>query len=78
MSYPSSWNDDVYYIVEVEVGGEILYMFTRNVALHFADMGKKFLYKRSAQRYYKGSEFEKRKCNYRIVRYSRYQDRIID
>lgn len=71
-------DDAIYYIVEVEVNGEKLYMFTKRVALHFADMGKKFLYKCSAQRYYKDSEFEKMNCNYKILKYSRIREELIE
>ena len=49
MGFYDDLNNDIYYIVEVEVETEKLYMFTKRVALHFPDMGKKFLYKRSAK-----------------------------
>lgn len=78
MSYLNDLNDDIYYITEVEVEGEKLYMFTKRVAVHFPDMGKKFLYKRSAKRYYTDSEFEKMNCKYRILKYSRYKNKIIE
>lgn len=78
MSCMNELNDDIYYITEVEVESEKLYMFTKRVAVHFPDMGKKFLYKRSAKRYYKDSEFEKMNCKYRILKYSRYKNKIIE
>lgn len=62
-------NKEKFYITEVEVEGEILYMFTKRVALHFPDMAKKFMHKRSAHRYYKNSAFEKMNCNYRVLEY---------
>lgn len=70
-------NDDLYYIIEVNVDDEKMYLYTKRVALHFYDMGKKFLYKCSAQRYYNNSCFDKMNCEYRIVKYSRYKNMIL-
>ncbi len=78
MGFYDDLNNDIYYIVEVEVETEKLYMFTKRVALHFPDMGKKFLYKRSAQRYFKDSVFDKMNCKQKIVKYSRFREQIID
>jgi len=34
------------------------YVYTKHTALHFPDMGKKFVHKRSAVLYFKNSWFE--------------------
>lgn len=78
MKLYSDLNNDIYFIVEVEVEGHKLYMFTKRVALHFPDMGKKFLYKRSAFRYFQDSEFKKINCNFRVLKYSRSKDEILE
>jgi len=78
MSYLDELNGDIYYIIEVEINDEKLYVFTKRVALHFADMGKRFLHKRSAMRFYGDSEFAKEHYKYRICRYSSFRDQIID
>lgn len=67
--------ENIYYIIEVCPEGEKLYMYTKRVALHFPDMAKKFVYKRSASRYYKDSLFEG--CYYRILKYDKSKDKII-
>ncbi len=77
MSIRNELNDDLYYIIEVDFNDEKLYMYTKRVALHFYDLGKKFLYKCSAKRYYNNSCFHKMNCKYRIVQYSRYKNMIL-
>lgn len=67
--------ENIYYIIEVCAGGEKLYMFTKRVAVHFPDMAKKFVHKRSASRYYKDSSFIEN--YYRILKYDKEKDEII-
>ncbi len=71
-------NGDILYVIEVRIDDECLYMYTKNTALHFPDLGKKFVYRRSAVRYFKGSWFERRSCPFRIVKYSRRFKCLID
>lgn len=42
MGFYDDLNNDIYYIVEVEVETEKLYMFTKRVALHFPVWVKSF------------------------------------
>lgn len=67
--------ENIYYIIEVCVEGEKLYMFTKRVSVHFPDMAKKFIHKRSARRYYKDSAFTE--YYYRILKYDKVKDEII-
>lgn len=78
MSYLDEINGDICYIIEIEINDEKLYLYTKRVALHFADMGKKFLYKRSARRFYYDSEFAKNDYKHRFCRYSNFRNEIID
>lgn len=67
--------ENIYYIIEVCVGGEKLYMYSKRIAVHFPDISKKFVHKRSASRYYKDSEFTE--CYHRILKYDKEKDEII-
>ena len=64
--------ENIYYIIEVCVGGEKLYMYSKRIAVHFPDISKKFVHKRSASRYYKDSEFTE--CYHRILKYDKEKD----
>lgn len=68
--------NDICYLIEIKIdeNGEKLYLYTKNVALHFPDMGRKFKHKRSAVRYCKNLSFKK----HRIVKYNKICDEIID
>ncbi len=70
-------NGDIFYIIEVNINDEFLYIYTKHTALHFPDMGKKFVHKRSAVRYFKNSWFEQLNCPYHILKYSRKYRQII-
>ena len=35
--------ENIYYIIEVCVGGEKLYMYSKRIAVHFPDISKKFV-----------------------------------
>lgn len=78
MSYMEEISGNIYYITEVEINEEKLYIFTKHVALHFPDMGRKFLHKRSAARYYGNSEFKRMNCKYRILKYNKKMEKIIE
>lgn len=78
MSYLDELNTDIYYIIEVEINDEKLYLYTKRVALHFPDMAKKFWHKRSARRFYFDSEYAKNDCKYRICKFSSFRQQIID
>ena len=67
--------ENIYYIIEVCVGGEKLYMYSKRIAVHFPDISKKFVHKRPASRYYKDSEFTE--CYHRILKYDKEKDEII-
>lgn len=41
--------ENIYYIIEVCVGGEKLYMYSKRIAVHFPDICKKFVHKRCRQ-----------------------------
>lgn len=40
--------ENIYYIIEVCVGGEKLYMYSKRIAVHFPDISKKFVHKSPA------------------------------
>ena len=58
--------ENIYYIIEVCVGGEKLYMYSKRIAVHFPDI---------SSRYYKDSEFTE--CYHRILKYDKEKDEII-
>ncbi|MGN1480699.1 hypothetical protein [Porcipelethomonas sp.] len=75
--YDANKNSNIYYIIEVYIDNQKLYVYTKRVGVHFPDMAKKFVHRRSAVRYYKDSEFMKSECYYRILKYDKKKDKII-
>ncbi len=69
--------NNIYYIIEVSISGEKLYMYSKRVGLHFPDIAKKFMHKRSAQRYYKDSYFDTVHCPVRYLEYDKENDKIL-
>jgi hypothetical protein len=61
---------DIYFIVEFEYMGDVLYIFTFDSSVHFPGLSRKFLYPRTAENYFKRSYFYRQGCNYRILRFN--------
>ena len=69
--------NNIYYIIEIYYQNEKLYLYTKRVGVHFPDMAKKFVHRRSALRYFRDSEFMRQGCYFRILKYDKSVEKII-
>jgi hypothetical protein len=77
MGYMDYLNGDLCYIIQLEINGEVLYMYTKRAPVHFPDLAKKFIYRRSAYRFMIDSPYYKNNYPCKILKYNRKTNDII-